>query len=264
MIPTITLRHALTDPELLAGALPGETFSTWRTILIGMMGEPLTDAECAVFGKYTDREPPSEPVREAAYIIGRRGGKDRAIAAVRPTLLTTGGILCQISSAYARKGELFEAYHKHYGPKGDDRVLVVKGASLDFNPTLDRAEIERAYREDPEAAAAEYGGEFRNDIRAFVPRDVIMACVDEHVLERQPHAYADYFAFADPSGGSSDSFTLAIGHAEEGGRVILDCLREVMPPFSPESVVDEFCADLRRYRVTTVTAGRPLRWPVAG
>src|SRR5262249_44463077 len=80
--PTVTLRHALTDPSLLAGALPGDTFSTWRTILIGAMGEPLEPGELETFRRFTDRDPPTEPVREAAFIIGRRGGKDRALAAL--------------------------------------------------------------------------------------------------------------------------------------------------------------------------------------
>jgi hypothetical protein len=33
-------------------------------------------------------------------------------------------------------------------------------------------------------------------------------------------------------------------------------LREVAPPFSPESVVEEFCETLRRYRVTTIVGDR--------
>src|SRR5262249_29204587 len=56
----------------------------------------------------------------------------------------------------------------------------------------------------------------------------------------------------DPSGGSSDSMTLAIAHRDKEGRAILDALREVRPPFSPEGVVAEFCALLKLYRVNRV------------
>jgi hypothetical protein len=235
MKPLITLREALTDPALLGGALPGESFSTWRTILAATMGEPLSPEEAETFRKFTDRDPPSEPVREAAFIVGRRGGKDRAIsalgcylatccswpmlspgetgrilciapdqsqarvqrdyvlgalesspllsshiasstadsitmdsgivvevraasfrrlrgvtavavvasetafwfsddaanpdteilAAVRPTLLTTKGMLFQISTPYAKRGELWEAHRKHFG-QADSKVLVVR------------------------------------------------------------------------------------------------------------------------------------------
>jgi hypothetical protein len=48
-----------------------------------------------------------------------------------------------------------------------------------------------------------------------------------------------YFAFADPSGGSSDSFTLAVAHAEHD-MVFVDCVREVRAPLTPEAVTAEF------------------------
>ena len=49
--------------------------------------------------------------------------------------------------------------------------------------------------------------------------------------------------------------TLAIAH-KEGDTVILDALREVKPPFSPEAVVDEFAALLKKYRLTRVEGDR--------
>jgi hypothetical protein len=40
------------------------------------------------------------------------------------------------------------------------------------------------------------------------------------------------------SGGSSDGFTIAIAHNDKStAKVIVDCIREVRPPFSPESTV---------------------------
>jgi len=74
-------------------------------------------------------------------------------------------------------------------------------------------------------------------------------------------AGASYFAFVDPSGGSSDSMTLAIAHME-GERVVLDCVREQKPPFSPDEVVGEFAATLKTYRCFTVTGDRYAgEWP---
>ena len=61
-----------------------------------------------------------------------------------------------------------------------------------------------------------------------------------------------------PSGGSGDSFTLAIAH-KEGEIGILDCVREVRPPFSPEAVVQEFADLLKTYRVTKVRGDRYAR-----
>jgi hypothetical protein len=84
----ISLREALADPQLLGHALAGDSFKLWRTILIATMGEPLSEGERARFREFTDRDPPDEPVREAAFIVGRRGGKDRAASALVAYLAT--------------------------------------------------------------------------------------------------------------------------------------------------------------------------------
>ena len=57
-----------------------------------------------------------------------------------------------------------------------------------------------------------------------------------------------YFAFVDPSGGSADSFTLAIRH-RDGERFIIDAIREEKPPFSPTTVIEDFAALLKTYPV---------------
>ena len=78
---------------------------------------------------------------------------------------------------------------------------------------------------------------------------------------RPPLAGMSYFAFTDPSGGSSDSMTLAIAHLEND-RTVLDCIAERKAPFSPDSVVIEFAETLKAYRVSTVTGDRyACEWP---
>ena len=70
-----------------------------------------------------------------------------------------------------------------------------------------------------------------------------------------------YVAFCDPSGGSSDSMTLAITH-REGDKVVVDAVRERRPPFSPDDVVIEFAATLKSYGVGTVQGDRyGGEWP---
>jgi hypothetical protein len=118
-----------------------------------------------------------------------------------------------------------------------------------------------AYIDDPAFVAAEYGGQFRDDIAAFVSREVHDACVDVGVYERQPNAKLGYRAFVDPSGGSSESMALAIGHRENDA-VMLDLLREIRAPFSPEAAVEELCGELARYRVQTVSGDKYAgEWP---
>src|SRR5580658_2555851 len=76
-----TMREALSDPHLLGRALEGESWAAWRTSLIAMMGEGLTEDERAIFARLTNRHSePLERVEEFWGIIGRRGGKSRAVA----------------------------------------------------------------------------------------------------------------------------------------------------------------------------------------
>jgi hypothetical protein len=74
-------------------------------------------------------------------------------------------------------------------------------------------------------------------------------------------ANAPYYAFVDPSGGSSDAFTLAIAH-REGERTIVDAIREIHPPFSPEAVVDDYATLARSYGIARITGDRYAgEWP---
>ena len=130
-----------------------------------------------------------------------------------------------------------------------------------MNPTIDPRIIADAYDRDPAWAAAEFGAEFRSDLETFVRREVVEACVMEGVHELPPAYNTHYNAFVDPSGGSADSMTLGIAH-RAGNKAVLDVLREVRPPFSPESVVEEFAAVCKAYRVSRVTGDRyGGEWP---
>ena len=141
------------------------------------------------------------------------------------------------------------------------KVLALRGSTLDFNPSFDRSIIESAYAEDPQAAAAEWGGEFRRDLQGFVSREVVRACVINGRYELLPTNAFRYVAFADPSGGSNDSFTLAISH-NENGLSVLDCVREIIPPFSPTSVVQELAEVLKSYRLSQVSGDKYAGiWP---
>ncbi len=181
--------------------------------------------------------------------------------AVRPGLATTGGPLIIASSPYARRGVLWETYKQHFGPNGDPLILVAQGASRDFNPSLPQSVVDRAMERDAAAGSAEYLGLFRIDIEALINREVVVACVDPGVHERAPLEGILYHAFVDPSGGSSDSMTLAIAHNQDNV-LVLDAIRERRPPFSPEDVVLEFSDLLKRYRTATVCGDRYAgEWP---
>jgi hypothetical protein len=373
----VSLREALIDPNLLGEVLKGDSWRTWRALLLATMGERLTASELEIFKRFTGgrtQAPPSR-VEEAAFVIGRRGGKDRAASvlatylaalvdwspvlvrgerglvlcvgpdqrqakitrdyiegafdtapilatmvvgrtadsielsnrisievraasfrrlrgvtcvaviatetaflmtdegglnpdveilnAVRPSLATTGGPLIIISSPYARRGELWNLYHRHFGPQGDPRILVAQGTSRDFNPTLPESVVTRTLERDYPAGAAEYLAQFRTDIESFIAREVVEAATVPGRRELPPTAGVSYVAWTDPAGGSGgDSFTLAIAHRDRNGRGILDLVREVQPMFSPEQTAEIFAGVLKSYGISRVTGDRYAgEWP---
>ena len=367
MTPTTTIRDALSNPDLLGNVLSGTSWSAWRTLLIASMGEELRIGELAEFTQLTGRTtPPDHRVEELVAIVGRRGGKSRALSvlaayiaglcdhrdnlapgetgvllliapnsrqakialdycaaaferspilkqlianrnsdtleltnginievraasfrrlrgptyiavladeasfwyndefsanpdveilnACRPGLATTRGPMIIASSPYAKRGVIWDAHKRHYGPEGDPLVLVAQGTSRDFNPSLPQSVVDRALERDHASASAEYLAQFRNDIESFVPFEIVQACVGDHI-EMAPLAAIRYAGFVDPSGGSSDSFTMAISH-KDGERIFIDAIRETKPPFSPESTINDLAVLLKTYRITRVTGDR--------
>ena len=183
------------------------------------------------------------------------------IAAIRPAMLTIpDSLLICASSPYARKGPLWDAFRRYHG-KDDAPVLVWRAPTLTMNPSVPSRVIEEAFEADPASASAEYNAEFRTDIESYIAIEAVMACVSTGVRERPPVLDEYYMGFVDPSGGSSDSMTLAIGH-RQGEVVVVDATREVRPPFSPDDVAAEFASVLKSYRITTVHGDRyGGEWP---
>jgi hypothetical protein len=164
------------------------------------------------------------------------------------------GLLLGISSPYARRGVLWEAYHQHHGKDGDP-VLVWQAPTRAMNPTIPESFIAEESTKDPASAAAEYGALFRTDLEAFLSRDLVESCVVPGRHHLPPIPGVHYTAFIDPSGGVGDSMTLGIAH-REGERVILDLLHERRAPLSPEATVAEFVEIARPYRVHEVIGDR--------
>jgi hypothetical protein len=181
--------------------------------------------------------------------------------AIRPSLLTTAGPLIQISTPYSRQGELWSAYSRHFGKDGS--TLVVGGRSIDFNPTLPQKEIDAAYEKDAEFAQSEYGGLFRSDISAFIDRAVVMKCVNHGVTEIGPRG-GKYHGYADPCGGSVDSFCFGVTH-EENECIIVDVLREWRPPLSLDSVLAEIASICKRYGISRIQGDKyAAQWVTEG
>src|SRR3990167_7517352 len=176
---------------------------------------------------------------------------EEIVNAIRPGMATVpGAMLLAASSPYAKRGVLYKQYNDYFG-KEDENVLVWHADTRTMNPSVSQKYIDRQYELDPAKAAAEYGAQFRADVEDFVPEELVEAAIQRGVFRRPADSALTYFGFVDPSGGSYDSFTLAIGHMEKEQR-ILDVLEEWRPPFSPEAVVVEAALLLNEYRLTKI------------
>ena len=75
--------EVLDDPQLFAPHFKGDTWAPWRAFLASLFALPMSDADLTLYQAHTGRQTaPLVPFKEAALIIGRRGGKSRVLAAV--------------------------------------------------------------------------------------------------------------------------------------------------------------------------------------
>jgi hypothetical protein len=201
-------------------------------------------------------------VEEAAFLPNDASANPdvELLRAVRPALARVkGSLLAVVSSPYARRGVLWQAWQRHHD-QADGDVVLVQAPTLTLNPTFDSMAVVKAIEDDPASAASEYNAEFRSDIESFITRESIEACVVAGRRELPPLPGRNYSAFLDFAGGSGqDSATLGIAHEEVRGDhtvVVLDAVREVRPPFSPEQVCADFATLLKTYAIHLASADR--------
>jgi hypothetical protein len=117
---------------------------------------------------------------------------------------------------------------------------------------------------DPVRNKAEYLAEFRTDLESFVQPEIVEACTIPGLHVRPPQTDISYVGACDPSGGSSDSFVMGIGHQEYGKQTCsIDVLVEAKPPFSPEATCKHFAEIFKSYGITTIYGDRYAGiWPV--
>jgi hypothetical protein len=170
--------------------------------------------------------------------------------ALRPSLATTGGPMLLTSSPSAMEGIVYRLWKRHYGAQGDPRCLVVQADSRTLNPSLRQATVDRAYQLDPVGAEAEFGGQFRQPVTAYLDRAVVEKAVESGVTGRTKLPGVTYRAHVDVAGGTgSDSFCVAIGHkVRDADRdiCVVDALFERQPPFDPDVVTDQAATLLRQ------------------
>jgi hypothetical protein len=177
-------------------------------------------------------------------------------AALRPGMLTIpGSRIIIISSPYRKAGLLWDKYRKFFGVN-DPNTLVIQANVRQLNPTITQAQIDAETEEDPAAAVSELGGQFRDDLSAFLTIELIESSVDKGVMARAPQPNIAYHCGVDPSGGVSDSFTAAISHADKDGNIVLDALHEIKAPFDPDFAVEQIASLIKSYGINQCTGDK--------
>ena len=107
------------------------------------------------------------------------------------------------------------------------------------------------------ATLRNYWLKFRNDLEGYVAYEVVEACIGCY-FEMAPARSTSYYAFTDP-----ESAAATIVHARHqppsnhrriDGRVVIDCIREFRPPFSPEQVIIDLVSVLKTTASTASAA----------
>lgn len=176
------------------------------------------------------------------------------IRAAEPALSLTNGLLLGISTPHRRDGVMYAKYKAHWS-RDDAPSLIVQAPSRTLNANLPESVVTEALAEDEQAARAEYLAQWRDDLAGYVTRPVVEALVRPGVDELPSRGGVKYRGFVDVSGGASDAFTWSIAHTEDGVDV-LDVVREVKPPFSPEAITIQCAQDMRRYGIRKITGDR--------
>ena len=179
------------------------------------------------------------------------------INAIRPAMATLNGKLIALSSPYSKRGILWDAHRRYYGKESP--ILVAQAPSRTLNPSLPARVVEQAMERDASAAAAEYLAQFRSDIEAFLPREVVESCTRLDRLELPPQKGTHYAAFVDPAGGGADEFCICIGHREDK-RIIVDVVRARKG--TPAAIVAEYAELMKSYGISRAVSDKYAgTWP---
>jgi hypothetical protein len=80
---------ALDHPAIFGPHFRGASWQRWRVFLKALFALPLDDGELDLYQHHTERtSAPTTPFREAALVVGRRGGKSRILALIAVFLAT--------------------------------------------------------------------------------------------------------------------------------------------------------------------------------
>lgn len=147
---------------------------------------------------------------------------------IRPIGENEGRIIL-ISSPLGRQGLFYKQYTLGFGNnKAADNLLCIQAPTWEVNPTVPAETFVASYLKDPNVFFTEFGAVFSDRTRGWIedPAD-LMACVDPDLRPRtRAPARSPHFMGLDVA-LVGDYTSIAIGHNDPQGRVVLDCVERI-------------------------------------
>jgi hypothetical protein len=183
---------------------------------------------------------------EACFFVDSDGNAsaDTIYSALEPTLAQFGdkGRTIITTSPSGPTGLVYDLFTRVEAGELDG-WHVVRKATRELNPKISEKVIARAFARDAEAAATEYGAEWRQASEAFLSPAAI-----DRAIERRPMAEkadpAHVYAMAVDPAVMKDRYGFLIAH-REGERLIVDYAHLLHPPIDP-AAAEALLLDLAR------------------
>jgi hypothetical protein len=139
------------------------------------------------------------------------------------------GRIILISSPLGRQGLFYKQYTLGFGNnKAADNLLCIQAPTWEVNPTVPAETFVASYLKDPNVFFTEFGAVFSDRTRGWIedPAD-LFACVDPDLRPRsRAPARVPHFMGLDVA-LVGDYTSIAIGHNDPQGRVVLDCIDRI-------------------------------------
>jgi hypothetical protein len=176
------------------------------------------------------------------------------------------------ASIYHRAGiPLYDLLQQ--GKRGDDPKMYLSWYGADWSSDPQAQALDPEVRANPSLAsfAAGYLAQQQRRLPSHVYRrlhlnlpglpagaaftaEAVVDAITRGTRVRPPQPGVVYHGFLDPSGGSSDAFTLGISHCEPDGRAVLDGVWDqgAATPFNPRHAVGRLAGICKQYGIGSV------------
>ena len=169
--------------------------------------------------------------------------------AITPSVAQFGmdGKIINISSPLNKSGMLWDLYCQSLS--GSENILMIQAPSWELNNTLSSTFLKGRYNQDPISYECEFGGQFSDRIKAWMPEEYLRRIIDPGLKEKKSGIpRTPYFVGLDV-GFKEDGTAMAISHVvqeeDENGkkvdRIELDYVgwrQAGVPPYENLDVLD--------------------------